>query len=92
MRLADRPLVSWYGDMDLAPHYARLGRIKRIHATILLDDPVPPGTFANRKALAAALEARLADRAAALRQGRFTADTLNRHANLLDSTRGNIAE
>jgi 1-acyl-sn-glycerol-3-phosphate acyltransferase len=92
MRLADRPLVSWYGDMDLAPHYARLGRIRRIHATILLDEPVPPGAFADRKALAAALEGRLADRAAALRQGRFAGGTLNLHANLLDSTRGNIAE
>jgi 1-acyl-sn-glycerol-3-phosphate acyltransferase len=92
MRLADRPLVSWYGDMDLAPHYARLGRIRRLHATILLDEPIPPGTVAGRKALSALLEARLAANAAALRQGRFEADTLNRHANLLDSARGNIAE
>jgi 1-acyl-sn-glycerol-3-phosphate acyltransferase len=92
MRLADRPTVSWYGDMDLAPHYARLGRIKRIHATILLDAPIPPGTVADRKVLSALLEARLAANAAALRQGRFTPDTLNLHANLLDSARGNIAE
>ncbi len=70
VRRRDRPAISWYGDMDLASHYARIGRVRRLHATVLLDEPMPPGMFPNRKALAAALEARLSHNAAALRQGR----------------------
>jgi 1-acyl-sn-glycerol-3-phosphate acyltransferase len=71
LRRRDRPLVSWYGDMDLASHWNRIGRRGRLHATIVLDEVIAPGAFANRKALAAALEARLAGNAAALRQGRW---------------------
>ncbi len=71
VRHANLPEIAWYGDMALLPHYAVLGRRWRIHATVVLDDPIPPGLFPNRKALSAALEARLARNAAALRQGRF---------------------
>ncbi len=67
---ADRPEIAWYGDMELAPHFNRIGRRRSLHATIVLDPPIAPGTFPNRKALAAALEARIAHNAAALRQGR----------------------
>lgn len=70
VRRYDRPGISWYGDMNLASHYNRIGRRRRIHATIILDAPIPPGTFPNRKALSAALEVLLAQNAAALRQGR----------------------
>jgi len=66
----DRPEISWYGDMDMVSHFNGIGRRHSLHATILLDPPIPPGTFAGRKALTAALEARLAGNAAALRQGR----------------------
>ena len=66
---ADRPEIAWYGDMDLAAHFNRIGRRRRLHASIVLDEPIPPGTFPNRKAFAAALEARIAHNAAALRQG-----------------------
>ncbi len=71
VRRVNRTGISWYGDMDLASHFARIGRHRRLHATVVLDEPMPPGTFPNRKALAAALEARLAANAAALRQGRM---------------------
>jgi 1-acyl-sn-glycerol-3-phosphate acyltransferase len=70
VRRYDRPGISWYGDMDLASHYNRIGRRRRLHATILLDEAIPPGAFANRKLLSAALEARIALNAARLRQGR----------------------
>lgn len=70
VRRRDRPEISWYGDMALAPHYNMLGRRHSIGATIILDAPIPPGTFPNRKALSAALEARLASNAGYLRQGR----------------------
>ncbi len=70
VRRRDRPGISWYGDMDLASHFNRLGRQISHHATIILDVAILPGSFPNRKVLAAALEARLAHNAAALRQGR----------------------
>ena len=70
VRRQNRPQISWYGDMELAPHYSQLGRVGSLHATLVLDAPIPPGGYPNRKALSAALEARLAGNAAALRQGR----------------------
>ena len=70
IRRQNRPQISWYGDMELASHFNCLGRAGSLHATLLLDPPIPPGSFPNRKALCAALEARLAGNAAALRQGR----------------------
>jgi 1-acyl-sn-glycerol-3-phosphate acyltransferase len=70
VRKYDRPGISWYGDMDLASHYKVVAQRRRTHATIILDAEIPPGSFPNRKALSAALEARLARNAAALRQGR----------------------
>ncbi len=66
----DRPVISWYGDMDMASHYPGIGRRKSLGATLILDPAIQVGTFANRKALSAALEARLAANAARLRQGR----------------------
>jgi 1-acyl-sn-glycerol-3-phosphate acyltransferase len=70
VRRHDRPGISWYGDMDLASHYARLGRRGHLHATIILDEALPPGTYADRKTLAGALETLVAHNAASLRQGR----------------------
>jgi 1-acyl-sn-glycerol-3-phosphate acyltransferase len=70
VRRWQRPIIAWYGDMDLMPHANVIGRRRRLHATVVLDAPLPPGAYANRKALSAALETRLADNAAALRQGR----------------------
>jgi len=71
VRRHHRTEISWYGDMALAPHYLVLGRRRSIHATMILDAPIAPGSYPNRKALSAALEAKLAANAAALRQGRF---------------------
>jgi len=70
VRRRDRPVISWYGDMTMASHYPGIGRHRSLHATVVIDPAVPAGTFPNRKALSAALEARLAANAAALRQGR----------------------
>jgi 1-acyl-sn-glycerol-3-phosphate acyltransferase len=73
VRRGDRPLISWYGDMDMASHYRGIGRHRSLHATVVMDKAIPPGRFGNRKALSAALETRLAANAAALRQGRAVA-------------------
>lgn len=70
VRRCDRPEISWYGDMDIATHFNRVGRRCSLHATIILDAAIAPGGFPNRKRLSAALHDRLARNAAALRQGR----------------------
>lgn len=70
IRRWDRPGIAWYGDMDLAPHLKRLLRCRALRATILFGEPIPAGSFANRKAMAAALEQMISRNAASLRQGR----------------------
>ncbi|EGO94846.1 Phospholipid/glycerol acyltransferase, partial [Acidiphilium sp. PM] len=64
----NRPRIAWYGDMDIASHYAELGR-HDWRATIVLDDPIE--LDGGRKALTATLERQIAARAAAIRQGRY---------------------
>ena len=56
--------------MDLAPHLLPLLRRRRVRATILFGAPMPPGSYANRKQMSAALERQISANAAALRQGR----------------------
>jgi 1-acyl-sn-glycerol-3-phosphate acyltransferase len=73
VRRRDRPLISWYGDMDMASHFPGIGRCKSFHATLVLDPPIPFGAFANRKVLSAAIETRLTHNAAGLRQGKILA-------------------
>lgn len=70
VRRRDRPMLSWYGDMDLLTHFPAIARLGSFHATLVLDAVIPPAAYANRKQLCAALEARIAANAAALRQGR----------------------
>lgn len=70
VRHKDRPVLSWYGDMDLASHIPGIASLGSIHATLVLDAAIPPGAYPNRKMLSTALHARLAGNAAALRQGR----------------------
>jgi 1-acyl-sn-glycerol-3-phosphate acyltransferase len=70
VRRRDRPGIAWYGDMTLAPHFLAVARRRDIHATMILDAPIEPGNYPNRKVLAAALEGLLAANAARLRQGR----------------------
>ncbi len=69
VRRRDRPLISWYGDMAIAPHFTRIGGHK-LHATLVLNPPLPVEATQNRKALSASLEIMLAAQAANLRQGR----------------------
>jgi 1-acyl-sn-glycerol-3-phosphate acyltransferase len=63
----NRPKIAWYGDMEIASHYAQFGR-HTWHARIILNPPAP--TTTGRKVLAANLQTLIADQAAALRQGR----------------------
>ena len=69
----DRPHFAWYGDMDIGRHAWRLARRPGGRATVLLHQPCAPGAFPDRKALAAAAQAMVAEGAAALRQHRSPA-------------------
>src|SRR6476659_754441 len=54
-----RPLVAWYGDMDLASHACRLRGLAPLDACILIGPPVPLDEFADRKALARYAEGKI---------------------------------
>jgi 1-acyl-sn-glycerol-3-phosphate acyltransferase len=73
---ASRPVFAWYGDMDIASHFWRLGQYIGLRATVLLHTPLDPAVFENRKALSRAVWQIVADGASTLRQ--------NRPANPLD--------
>jgi 1-acyl-sn-glycerol-3-phosphate acyltransferase len=47
-----RPVVAWYGDMDLASHAWRLLGLGPLDAHIRIGPPVPLDDFADRKELA----------------------------------------
>jgi 1-acyl-sn-glycerol-3-phosphate acyltransferase len=67
---ASRPVFAWYGDMDIASHFWRLGQHVGLRATVLLHAPLDPAGFADRKALAQAVWHTVADGASTLRQNR----------------------
>ena len=67
---ASRPVFAWYGDMEIGSHFWRLAQFRGLRATVLLHAPLDPRDFSDRKALAAATWAAVADGAAALRQNR----------------------
>jgi 1-acyl-sn-glycerol-3-phosphate acyltransferase len=51
-----RPLVTWYGEMEMAPHGWRLLGLGRLTATVIFHPPVSYAMFGTRKALAAHCE------------------------------------
>ena len=67
---ASRPVFAWYGDMDIASHFWRLGQHYGLRVTVLLHAPLDPARFADRKALSQAVWRTVADGAATLRQNR----------------------
>jgi 1-acyl-sn-glycerol-3-phosphate acyltransferase len=51
-----RPLVAWYGDFDLAPHFAEAIRRGGIDVTLTWGDPIPFEEASDRKTIAGVLE------------------------------------
>lgn len=51
-----RPLVAWYGDFELAPHFAGMIRRGGVDVTITWGTPVPFDEASDRKAITRALE------------------------------------
>ena len=54
---ADRPLVGWYGDMEMRSHAWRLLKAGPLDVRIRVGPPVPLASFADRKDLARQSEA-----------------------------------
>jgi len=47
-----RPLLAWYGDMDLAPHLWHFAGLGRVKVVVEFHPPVSIDAFASRKSLA----------------------------------------
>ena len=54
-----RPLIAWYGDMDLKPHLSKLVGLMSIKAKLIYLEPVSTKNFENRKDLSNYLEGRI---------------------------------
>jgi 1-acyl-sn-glycerol-3-phosphate acyltransferase len=65
-----RPLVSWYGDMDMLTHGWQLLGLGRLTATLIFHPPVSYAMFGSRKALAAHCERVIARGLSAANGGR----------------------
>jgi lyso-ornithine lipid O-acyltransferase len=65
-----RPLVSWYGDMDMLSHGWQLLGLGRLTATVIFHQPVSYAMFGSRKALAGHCERVIARGLAAANGGR----------------------
>jgi lyso-ornithine lipid O-acyltransferase len=66
---ADRSLVGWYGDMEMASHAWQLLKAGPLDASIRIGRPVPFADFANRKALARYSEAEVRQAVARMLRG-----------------------
>jgi 1-acyl-sn-glycerol-3-phosphate acyltransferase len=69
-RRADRALLAWFGDMDLASHFSRIARHRGLRVTIELHPPVDAAAGLTRKQLAMTVWRQVATSAAELRRNR----------------------
>ena len=54
-----RPVIAWYGDMDLKPHILKLVCLRSIKARLIYIDPVYSSQFSSRKELSIYLEKKI---------------------------------
>jgi 1-acyl-sn-glycerol-3-phosphate acyltransferase len=66
----NRPVFAWYGDMDIASHFARLGQLSGMRVSVVLHEPFDAALFPDRKALSQAVWQTVAAGADQLRQNR----------------------
>ncbi len=71
VRRADRALFAWFGDMELASHFACIGRHRGLRVTIELHPPIDPAAGLGRKQLATSFWREVATSAAELRRNRI---------------------
>ena len=65
-----RPLVAWYGDMDLSVHAWRILTFSGVRAEVRFHEPVTIAQYGSRKALAEHCFEIVSDGAAAANSGR----------------------
>ena len=75
VRRADRALFAWFGDMDLAPHFAQIARHRGLRVTIELHPPVDAAGGLSRKQIATTVWRQVATSAAEIRRNRVAART-----------------
>jgi 1-acyl-sn-glycerol-3-phosphate acyltransferase len=75
-----RPLVGWYGDMDMASHAWQLLKAGPLDVHIRISAPVPLANFADRKELARYSEAEVRQAVTGLLRGRSGMDDPVRHS------------
>jgi len=51
-----KPVIAWYGDMELQPHLSTLVGLRSIKVKLIFSDPVKSKLFSNRKDLSLYLE------------------------------------
>lgn len=73
---AGRPLVSWFGDMEMGNHAWELLKAGPLDVTIRIGKPVGIAHFADRKALARYVEHELRQSVVALLRGHDSAEPL----------------
>ena len=56
-----RPVIAWYGDMDLKPHILKLVSLRSIKVRLIYLDPVRSNHFSSRKELSIYLEKKIKD-------------------------------
>ena len=54
-----RPVIAWYGDMDLKPHLSKLASLRSIKARLIYLDKVNAKNFSSRKNLSKYLEKKI---------------------------------
>jgi 1-acyl-sn-glycerol-3-phosphate acyltransferase len=67
---ADRPMVGWYGDMEMRSHAWRLLKAGPLDVRIRVGPPVPLASFADRKDLARQSEAEVREHVVRILRGR----------------------
>jgi 1-acyl-sn-glycerol-3-phosphate acyltransferase len=67
---ADRPLVGWYGDMEMQSHAWQLLKAGPLDVRIRIGDPIPLDSFTDRKDLARKSEDQVREHVVRLLRGR----------------------
>jgi 1-acyl-sn-glycerol-3-phosphate acyltransferase len=65
---ADWPLIAWYGEMDMIPHFIRLTRLGAIDATVAFGEPIRFAPETDRKAVTRICHAAVRDMVRRARQ------------------------
>jgi 1-acyl-sn-glycerol-3-phosphate acyltransferase len=71
---ADRPLVGWYGDMEMQSHAWQLLKAGPLDVRIRIGDPIPLDSFVDRKDLARKSEDQVREHVVGILRGRASGE------------------